>query len=112
MFEAAIMNMAFHGRIALCGMIADYNATLADLPPGPRGMMVLVGRSVKLQGFIVFNYPEQCSEWVAIAAQWLTDGQVKYHASVAEGIENAADAFIGLLSGKNVGKQIVKLSDE
>lgn len=112
MFEAAIMNMAFHGRIALCGMIADYNATLADLPPGPRGMMVLVGRSVKLQGFIVFNYPDQCSEWIATAAQWLNDGKLKYVESIADGIENAADAFIGLLSGKNIGKQIVRLADE
>lgn len=65
-----------------------------------------------MQGFIVFNYPDQCSEWIATAAQWLNDGKLKYVESIADGIENAADAFIGLLSGKNLGKQIVRLADE
>lgn len=109
--EAVIANLNFNARIALCGMISMYNATLEDMPPGPRNMAILVGRSVKMQGFIVFNYPELASEWVDVAAGWLKDGKLKYRESVAEGIENAPSAFIDMLSGKNFGKQVVKLSD-
>ncbi len=109
--EAVINNLNFNSRIALCGLISMYNATLDDMPAGPRNMAVLVGRSVKMQGFIVSNYPELCREWVGIGAGWLKEGKLKYRESVAEGIENAPQAFIDMLGGKNFGKQVVKLSD-
>lgn len=110
--EAVINNLNFNSRVALCGLISSYNATLEDLPPGPRNMAVLVGRSVKLQGFIVFNYPELCKEWVQVGAGWLKEGKLKYRESVAEGVENAPQAFIDVLKGNNFGKQVVKLADE
>lgn len=109
--EAVIANLNFHSRIALCGMISMYNATLDDMPPGPRNMALLVGRSAKMQGFIVFNYPELGMEWIQVAAGWLNEGKLKYHESVADGIENAPQAFIDMMQGKNFGKQVVKLSD-
>lgn len=109
--EAVINNLNFNSRIALCGLISMYNATLDDMPPGPRNMAVLVGRNVKMQGFIVSNYPELCREWIGIGAGWLKEGKLKYRESVAEGIENAPQAFIDMLGGKNFGKQVVKLSD-
>ncbi len=112
MFEAAIFNMRERGRIALCGMISDYNTEISSLPPGPRGLFVLIGRSVRMQGFIVFNYPKLCAEWVELGARWLAEGKIKYRESVAEGLENAPAAFIGMLEGKNFGKQIVRLADE
>ncbi len=111
-FEAAIWNMKAGGRIALCGMIADYNTPPQDQPPGPRGLAVLIGRGIKMQGFIVFNYPELCQEWVVKGAQWLKEGRLKYRESVAEGLENAPAAFIGLMQGKNFGKQIVRIAEE
>ncbi len=110
--EAVINNLNFNSRVALCGLISSYNATLEDLPPGPRNMAVLVGRSVKLQGFIVFNYPELCKEWVQVGAGWLKEGKLKYRESVAEGVENAPQAFIDVLKGNNFGKQVVKLADD
>lgn len=109
--EAVINNLNFNARIALCGMISMYNAKMDDLPAGPRNMAVLVGRSVRMQGFIVSNYPELCREWVTVGAGWLKEGKIKYRESVAEGVENAPQAFIDMLSGKNFGKQVVKLSD-
>lgn len=109
--EAVINNLNFNSRIALCGLISMYNATLDDLPPGPRNMAVMVGRSVKMQGFIVSNYPELCREWIGVGAGWLKEGKLKYRESVAEGVENAPQAFIDMLGGKNFGKQVVKLSD-
>ncbi len=110
--EAVINNLNFNSRVALCGLISAYNATLEDLPPGPRNMAVLVGRSVKMQGFIVFNYPELCKEWVQVGAGWLKEGKLKYRESVAEGVENAPQAFIDVLKGNNFGKQVVKLADD
>lgn len=109
--EAVLANINFHGRIAACGMIADYNATLDAMPAGPRNLVMIVGRSVKMQGFIVFNHPEIAHEWVGIGAKWLKEGKLKYRESVAEGIENAPKAFIDMLSGKNFGKQVVKIAD-
>jgi NADPH-dependent curcumin reductase CurA len=110
--EAVINNLNFNARVALCGLISAYNATLDDLPPGPRNMAVLVGRSVRMQGFIVSNYPELCKEWVQLGAGWLKEGKLKYRESVAKGIENAPQAFIDMLKGKNFGKQVVKLGDD
>lgn len=109
--EAVIANLNFNARVALCGMISMYNATLDDMPAGPRNMALLVGRSVRMQGFIVSNYPDLCAEWVQVGAGWLKDGKLKYRESVAEGIENAPQAFIDMLGGKNFGKQVAKLSD-
>jgi len=109
--EAVINNLNFNSRVALCGMISLYNATMDDMPPGPRNMAVLVGRSVRMQGFIVSNYPDLCREWIGVGAGWLKEGKLKYRESVAEGIENAPQAFIDMLSGKNFGKQVVRLAD-
>ncbi len=111
MFEAAIWNMKAGGRIALCGMIADYDTQPQDQPPGPRGLAVLIGRGVKMQGFIVFNYPQLCQEWVVKGAQWLKEGRLKYRESITEGLENAPAAFLGLMRGENFGKQIVRIAE-
>ena len=110
--EAAIWNLAFNARIALCGMISDYNATPESLPPGPRGLAMLVGRSARMQGFIVTNYPELMRDWIQLGARWLSEEKLKYRESIAEGIENAPSAFIGMLKGENFGKQIVRLDDD
>ncbi len=110
MLEAAIWNMKPFGRIALCGMIADYNARPDEMPTGPRGMALLVGRSVKMQGFIVANYPEAAAQWDSLCRQWLSEGKLTYRESVAEGIRSAPEAFMGMLKGENFGKQIVKIA--
>jgi len=107
--EAVLWNMRDYGRIALCGMIADYN--FEEPQPGPRGMMLIVGRRLKLQGFIVTDHPEVCEEYVRKAIGWLQEGKLTYRESVAEGVKNAPQAFIDLLKGRNIGKQIVQLSD-
>ena len=108
-FEAVLWNMREYGRNALCGMIADYNN---DEPqPGPRGMMLFIGRRLTMRGFIVSDHPKWCEEYVGKAIGWLQEGKLKYRESITEGIENAPQAFIDLLKGRNTGKQIVQLSD-
>ncbi len=111
-FEAALFNMRQNGRIVLCGMIADYNVEFSELPPGPRGLFVMIGRSLSMQGFIVFHYPELCREWVIKGSKWLAEGKLRYRESVAEGLDAAPAAFIGMLKGQNFGKQIVRIDEE
>lgn len=106
--EAVLWCMRDFGRIALCGMIADYNA--AEPPPGPRGMMLMVGRRITMRGFIVTDHPETCEEYVRKAARWVAEGKLKYRETIAEGVENAPQALIDLLKGGNTGKQIVQLA--
>jgi NADPH-dependent curcumin reductase CurA len=107
-FEAALWSMRDFGRIALCGMISNYNDE--QLQPGPRGMMSIIGRRLTIKGFIVTDHPEACQEYVAKASAWLAEGKLNYHETIAEGVENAPMAFIDMLNGRNVGKQIVQLS--
>ncbi len=108
-FEAVLWNMREFGRVALCGMISNYNDE--ELQPGPRGMMVIIGRRLTIQGFIVTDHLEAGKEYVSKAIRWLAEGKLKYRETIAEGIENAPSAFIDLLQGKNIGKQIVRLAD-
>jgi hypothetical protein len=108
-FEAVLWNMREFGRVALCGMISNYNDE--ELQPGPRGMTVIIGRRLTIQGFIVTDHPEAGKEYVSKAIRWLAEGKLKYRETIAEGIENAPSAFIDLLQGKNIGKQIVRLAD-
>ena len=108
-FEAVLWNMREFGRVALCGMISNYNDE--ELQPGPRGMTVIIGRRLTIQGFIVTDHLEAGKEYVSKAIRWLAEGKLKYHETIAEGIENAPSAFIDLLRGKNIGKQIVRLAD-
>lgn len=108
-FEAVLWNMRDYGRIALCGMIANYND--AEPQPGPRGMMLIVGRRLTVQGFIVTDHPEDCQEYVGKATAWVAEGRLKYRESIEEGLENAPLAFINMLTGGNTGKQIVQLSE-
>ena len=109
-FEAALWNMREFGRIALCGMISNYNDE--QLQPGPRGMMSIIGKRLTIRGFIVTDEPEAGREYLEKASGWIADGKLKYRETVAEGVENAPAAFIDMLNGKNIGKQIVRLSEE
>jgi NADPH-dependent curcumin reductase CurA len=107
-FEAALWNMRDFGRVALCGMISNYNDE--KLQPGPRGMAVIIRSRLRIQGFIVTDHPEACQEYAVKAAGWLADGKLKYRETVTEGIERAPEAFISMLKGGNTGKQIVQLA--
>ena len=107
-FEAALWNMRDYGRIALCGMISSYNDE--EQQPGPRGMMLMIGRRLTMRGFIVTDHPEACEAYVAKAVGWMKEGKLNYRETIAEGVENAPQAFIDMLKGGNTGKQIVQLA--
>jgi NADPH-dependent curcumin reductase CurA len=94
-------------RVALCGLIADYNTTE---PYGVKMMRSLLVNRVNLRGFIVFDRIDLYQRAVPQLARWVSTGRLKYHETVAHGLENAPKAFIGLLKGANLGKQLVKVA--
>src|SRR5579863_7384536 len=105
--EAALMAAKPFGRFALCGMISDYNNT--DLGKGVRGLVMVVGKSLTLRGFIVSNHADMQAAFVKDLAGWVAAGKFKHHETVKEGIENAPAAFLGLFKGENLGKMLVRL---
>ena len=107
--EAAIEHMADFGRIVLCGQISAYNDT--EPRPGPRNMMHLVTRRVRMQGFIVMDYLDRIDEAMADLGTWLGEGKLAWREDVQEGFENIPATLLRLYDGRNQGKQLLKLAD-
>jgi NADPH-dependent curcumin reductase CurA len=106
----AVMPLLNHGaRIIICGQISVYNLDRPNV--GPRPQPYLLVNSALMQGFIITDYAARFSEGVKQMAQWLTEGKLKYAESIVAGFENTPSAFIGLFTGENLGKQIVKVAD-
>ncbi len=105
--DAVIANLNFHSRIALCGQISQYNNTRVHM--GPTILPMLLTRSVLLKGFIVGNYTEKFGEGQAQLQEWLTEGRIKFMETITDGFENLPEAFLGLFSGNNLGKMLVRI---
>jgi len=108
--EAAIEAMNPMGRIALCGMISQYNAT--EPAPGPSNIIMAVGKSLRLEGFIVSNHFDLMPAFLQEMAGLVASGKMKWKETVEEGIENAPKAFLNLFSGDNFGKMLVKIGPD
>jgi NADPH-dependent curcumin reductase CurA len=106
--EAAIGALNVHGRAVLCGAIAQYNETSA--PVGPRNLALAIGKRLRLQGMLVGDHAALQPQFVAEVAGWLKDGSLNYDETVVDGVENTAEAFMGLLRGDNTGKMVVRLA--
>jgi len=107
--EAALLYMKDFGRVALCGMIDQYNAAIP--PSGPRTLIVAVGRRLTIRGFIVSDHMDMQGRFIEDMTKWVGEGRMKWKETVYEGIQNAVGAFIGLFSGANTGKMLVKLGE-
>jgi NADPH-dependent curcumin reductase CurA len=105
--EAALQYMNNFGRIAVCGMISMYNATSAQ--PGPANMALMIGRRLKMQGFIVSDHLERRDDFLRDVSGWMREGELKWEETILEGIESTPEAFIGLFHGENLGKMLVKV---
>ncbi len=105
--EAALMAAKPFARFALCGMISQYNAT--DMGPGVRGLIMAVGKQLRLEGFIVSSHYDQLPQFTKEMSGWIASGKVKWKETVENGIENAPTAFLKLFKGENLGKMLVKL---
>ena len=108
--EAAIDNMKVFGRIVLCGMISQYNAT--TLPAGPSNLFLAITNRLKLQGFIVRDHYDMLNEFHTNMSKWVSEGKIKWKETVFEGLENAPKAFLALFKGENIGKMLVKIGPD
>lgn len=104
--DTILRRMNPFGRIPLCGVISQYNATQ---PYGVRNTRSLLINRIKLQGFLIFDHSARWPAVIKELAQWVSEGKIRYRETVAEGLRSAPEAFIGMLAGKNFGKQLVKL---
>jgi hypothetical protein len=105
--EVAIEVAKQGARFAECGMISGYNAT--EPTPGPRNIMMVVGKSLKIQGFIVSNYAHLRPQFMADMLPWIADGRIAWEETIMDGIAAAPAAFLGLFTGSNTGKMLVRL---
>ncbi len=108
--EAVSRHVNLFARIAVCGLISQYNLTEPELAPRNE-RFVLVNR-VRIQGFIVFDFAARYREGLAQLTDWVRQGKLKYREDVVDGLERAPGALIGLLQGRNFGKVVVRVGPE
>jgi NADPH-dependent curcumin reductase CurA len=105
--DAAINNMADHGRIVLCGEMASYDSE--EPPPGPRSLFPLVARGVTMKGFLLSQFADRLGEAYDNLLRWVQGGELCYRADIEHGLEHAPRAFLRLYSGANRGKQLLEV---
>jgi NADPH-dependent curcumin reductase CurA len=105
--EAAIGAMNTFGRIAMCGAIAEYNDTKPA--PGPRNLALTIGKRLTLRGFLVSDHRALREQFLREVGGWLREGRISYQETIIDGLDNAPEAFLGLLRGDNVGKMLVRI---
>jgi|SRR3954447_19961526 NADPH-dependent curcumin reductase CurA len=105
--DAALVMLRNHGRVAMCGAIANYNAT--QPPAGPGNIGLAVSKRLTLRGFIIVDHADRMPAMIADVSGWLRDGTLTHAETVVDGIDHAPGAFIDLLRGGNTGKMLVRL---
>ena len=105
--DAVFHLLNVRSRVAICGQISQYNAV--DAPMGPRLLWHFIVKRIRAEGFLVFDFREHDRTALAQMAEWVISGKLQYRETVAQGLENAPSAFIGMLGGANIGKQVVRL---
>jgi NADPH-dependent curcumin reductase CurA len=107
--DAVFLTMNTKARISVCGQISQYNVERQEM--GPRLLWKLIEKRAKVEGFLVFDFASRYHEAIQRLAGWLREGRIKYRECFVEGIENAPRAFIGMLKGENIGKQLVRVTE-
>jgi NADPH-dependent curcumin reductase CurA len=107
--NAVLANLAKGARVALCGLVSQYNAD--DNPVDGFNLLPVLLKSGTVQGFILFDYMHRLGEASAKLGQWLAEGKIKYHADVVDGLENASEAFKALFTpgAAHKGKLMVRV---
>ncbi|WP_084068577.1 NADP-dependent oxidoreductase [Desulfocicer vacuolatum] len=113
-FDAVLPRLNTKARIPVCGLISQYNAT--QLPNGPDRLSRLMGtilvKRLTVQGFIIFDdYGHRYDEFAKDMSQWVAKGEIKYREHLVDDLENAPEAFIGMLKGDNFGKLVIRVND-
>jgi len=107
--DAIIRLINVRARLVICGQISQYNLEKPEM--GPRWLWALIVRQARAEGFLVFQFADRFAEGLRQMAQWIREGKLKHRETIVDGIENAPRAFIGMLQGENIGKQLVKIAD-
>ncbi|KAF0402086.1 NADP-binding protein [Gigaspora margarita] len=104
--DIALNHLKINARVIACGMISQYNT---KNPYGVKNLMNVVTKRLLIQGFIVFDHYHEMEPFQKEMREWLKQGKLKYKEDLVEGIQNAPNAFLNLLTGKNFGKAVVKI---
>lgn len=104
MLDAVLLNMRLRGCIAVCGMISQYNL---EKPEGVNNLEQLIGKRIRLQGILAGDYYHLYPKFLELVIPAIKEGKMVYVEDIAEGLENAPAALVGLFTGQNVGKQLV-----
>ena len=108
--DAVFPNLRVKGRVVICGQISQYN--LQNPETGPRFLWHLITQRARIEGLLVSDFSDRHTEALVEMAEWLKQGRLKYRETIAEGgIEAAPAAFISMLNGGNIGKQLVKIAE-
>ncbi|WP_144901187.1 NADP-dependent oxidoreductase [Halobellus captivus] len=107
--DAVFTKLNLDARVAVCGQIAHYNDE--SVPTGPRKLPLLIAPRAKVQGLLVGDYATRFGKASEQLATWVASGEIGHRESVVAGLENAPDAFLGLFSGDNIGKQVVRVAE-
>jgi hypothetical protein len=107
--QAVFPRLNDFGRMVMCGMVSEYN----DIEPRPGpNLMSAVRKRLRIEGFIVGDHWRRLGEYRAIAAPLVKSGALKYREDIIDGLDQAPQAFVGLLQGKNFGKLLVRLGPD
>jgi NADPH-dependent curcumin reductase CurA len=107
--DAVFTKLNVDARVAVCGQIAHYNDE--RVPTGPRKLPLLIASRAKVEGLLVSDYATRFDAAREQLETWVASGELDHRETVVEGLENAPDAFLGLFSGDNVGKQVVRVAE-
>lgn len=108
--DAVFPNLRIKGRVVICGQISQYN--LENPEVGPRFLWNLITKRARIEGFLVFEFADRHAEALVQMGEWVQQGKLKYRETIAEGgISAAPAAFISMLKGGNIGKQLVKIAE-
>ncbi len=108
--DAVFPKLNVDARVAVCGQIAHYNDE--DVPTGPRKLPQLIAPRAKVQGLLVSDFATRFGKASEQLGRWVSSGDLTHRETVVDGLENAPDAFLGLFSGDNIGKQVVSVSGQ
>ena len=108
--DAVFPNFNIGARISICGQISQYNLKKPEL--GPRLFFHFIVKRLRMRGFLVFDFVERHEQALTEMANWLKTNKLQYRETITDGLENAPIAFISMLKGGNLGKQLVKVSNE
>ena len=96
-------------RVAICGQISQYN--LEKPEQGPRLLWHFIRQQLRVEGFLVFQFAERYKQGLEQLAQWVGSGRLRYRETVVEGLEHAPTAFLSMMRGENLGKQLVHVAE-